>query len=935
MAHAPAVDNKKVLDLPPLPGVPWGAIGQQAPERIVLGARDDKDPLPNADIVVLTWTSAEWSALDQVFLGGDQPRADDDYDWRDGWKQYARSVGAYTADPKSGPLWGRFAMVRVFDRSGRPWRVLLFKCNAHLAHPPWIDGLSAMIWLILADTKCDRIYSIGTAGGSVASERLGDAVITNAAQLDLQRPENMADPDNGRSFRCPTWYPDTSLSSDVERHLLFKLSDIVTWSALEALFAELKSTHPTDPGLDSLRLRDLVNEPLDPDNLGSPQVRARRDVPLLTTDFYYIARGVEAAAWSFLEMDDAVIAREAQALGVRYAFIRNISDPLVRARSDEGRPISEPVRSDWSGLIYKHFGFYTSYNGALATWATIAGQGAAAYTPRRRKEPEVRKESAEVGLVYGVRACGSCAFFWPEDIKQRPYGPYTAWDVDTDTPYSGNPDGTVEGSPWVLGRTAPPAFPNPAVATGCRKAPIMTIGINPNLTAFSPGTNGTSWAYPHFSSAGGTDAWTKYAWYYRYRTEAQERLDLDFVRQFLLPEGQVVAERAGAVVKASRPTDSPAWTLTVRYDGDPTDTDIAIPGVLGDFPYGLLVDQSGTRSQFAAGDVLAARIAVPEGIQTTVYRERQTYYHQFVPVLDELATHIASATGASPALKMGEDVVQLDMVACASPHWNKDFLGGSQEAIDTIVQNCTKSNAWAWKQLVQTRPVVLYVVSKSSWDMFRKTYGPAVKLSRELPEHPVDNDFTLLAATTDLTNPVTLSIDTEVDGVRWQLTTRLVITPHFSYDDNFLPQYRVPDATWTALDPAAVAWMQADPRFTFAERDPKYPHDPWIIRLATDTAASARADLAARYPATATTLDACFYDAHASMAAVLDQLYDQGQLAWHTTDKAAWLARAEGGCRFCVNDRWQFPGGCPYGKPDEESMSASFAEKLARKVVDG
>jgi hypothetical protein len=48
---------------------------------------------------------------------------------------------------------------------------------------------------------------------------------------------------------------------------------------------------------------------------------------------------------------------------------------------------------------------------------------------------------------------------------------------------------------------------------GCRKAPIMTIGINPNLTAFAPGRAGASWCYPDFSDASGGDAATKYAYY--------------------------------------------------------------------------------------------------------------------------------------------------------------------------------------------------------------------------------------------------------------------------------------------------------------------------------------------------------------------------------------------------------------------------------------
>jgi hypothetical protein len=31
------------------------------------------------------------------------------------------------------------------------------------------------------------------------------------------------------------------------------------------------------------------------------------------------------------------------------------------------------VRKRWSGLIYETYGLYTSVNGAIATWATLAG----------------------------------------------------------------------------------------------------------------------------------------------------------------------------------------------------------------------------------------------------------------------------------------------------------------------------------------------------------------------------------------------------------------------------------------------------------------------------------------------------------------------------------------------------------------------------------
>ncbi|MET5012556.1 hypothetical protein AAHH80_35750, partial [Burkholderia pseudomallei] len=72
--------------------------------------------------------------------------------------------------------------------------------------------------------------------------------------------------------------------------------------------------------------------------------------------------------------------------------------------------------------------------------------------------------------------------------------------------------------------------------------------------------------------------------------------------------------------------------------------------------------------------------------------------------------------GAS--LHVGEDVCQIDMVACASPHWKPGFLGGSDASVTAIVDNCVSRNAWAIKLMVQTRPALLYIVSESSWNMF-------------------------------------------------------------------------------------------------------------------------------------------------------------------------------------------------------------------------
>ena len=467
----------------------------------------------------------------------------------------------------------------------------------------------------------------------------------------------------------------------------------------------------------------------------------------------------------------------------------------------------------------------------------------------------------------------------------------------------------------------------------------MTIGINPNLTAFLPSQAGAAWCYPNFSSDGGTSAWAKYAWYYRYRSVYQERFTLDFIKKFILPDGRITADRGGCVVSVARPDDSPAWTVTIRYDGDENDTVEAIPGKRGDFPYVLLLDAYPPHNRFSAGEVIAGRVAVPGGIQVELLQQQQGYYMQFVPVLEHLEQTVRRSGHLEASLRIGEDVCQLDMVACASPHWGPDFLGGSDESVATIVDNCVSKNAWAIKQLIQTRPAVLYVVSQSSWNMFHAVLGAHVKRDPPLAAMPVDNDFTLLRETTDPEHPAHIVFDVNIDGLQYKSQTRLVITPHFSYNASFLPQFRVNPRDWQAFcaeQGACVAALEPANGFTIAPGDPEHPDRYIVVQLMADRASSSAAIawLAQRFPAAHDILIKCFYDPHAMMAAVLDELYVKGTLSWQVRpDGTGFLARNEGSCRFCVNGHWQFPGECRYEKTLETPPPAGFLERVAAQVV--
>lgn len=555
-----------------------------------------------------------------------------------------------------------------------------------------------------------------------------------------------------------------------------------------------------------------------------------------------------------------------------------------------------------------------------------------AYNPPRQQHPNQPAAPIEIDLVRNVRPCGTCSFFWPEDQSTQPYGPYPSYDFTQNFPIeNAPPEGGAAGTSfvWLKGKTQPGCFPEPEVMDGCRKAPIMTIGINPNLTAFGPGTTGASWCYPSFSSDAGTDAYAKYAYYFRYRSIYQEHFALDFSKKFLLRESLIVAAKSGTLKDYVRADDSPAFDIHVLYDGDTTLTPIHLAGTLGAPQYVVLFNVG---ERFAADNVLAARLQIPVGLNTDVYALSISYYTQLLPVLGAFEQFLATQGHAGVKLRVGEDVGQLDMVACASPHWGPQWLGGTTQTENTIVKSCVQKNAWALKQLLQTRPAVLYLVGQSSWTMFRHSFGHLVKGAKPLPSVPEDGPYTLLRLTTQQT--YNIEISAQVGSQTYTLSTRLVITPHFSYDYNFYPQFRLSPDAWKAVSakyPAAAEFLSTDPRVRFVASPGAYVAAGFL----QDSAAATLADFKTKFAAAYAEIQDCFYDPHADMSSVLTALFQSGELSWNpgNAHSTGFLSRTDGPCQFCENSQWKFPEGCPYSKPQEKQYPEGFLESVAAQVI--
>ena len=559
------------------------------------------------------------------------------------------------------------------------------------------------------------------------------------------------------------------------------------------------------------------------------------------------------------------------------------------------------------------------------------------YNPPRQRTPKKSDDPLEVALVYNVRPCGTCDFFWPEDTSKQPYGPFPIFDFESNTPASTTPKDQPKAYPWLPIVTQPQSFPNGEIMDGCRKVPIMTIGINPNLTAFSPGVTGTSWAYPGFTSDGDTDEWIKYAYYYRYRTVYQERFQFDTLtdpeKGYLVPGSEIKAEKDGEIVSADRPSDSPSFDLVVRYDGDDKDTTIPLNRKLGEPRYVLLFNRDGDGSKFKAGQPIAAKLDVPGGKKLELWQEQIGYYEQFVPTLKLFNDFLHKEGHRDADVRIGEDVGQLDMVACASPHWKPDFLGGTPASERTVIDNCVHENAWAMKQFVQTKPAILFLVGESSYSMFRDSFGALIKRDPPLSAHPSDGAFTLFSETIDPKRPCTFEFSGKIDGREYSINTRLVVTPHFSYDTNFAPQFRLSKKWLEELeknDPACAKFLKTDKRITY---DPaKWGDNAFLIEGDPKTLL---AEIDKDYPKSAKELNYCYYNPHEQMYAVLEELYKQGQLSYQdgSDGKSGYLTRTTGSCNFCVNDHWTFPLGCPYGKNEETPPPSGFLDAVAAAIV--
>lgn len=527
----------------------------------------------------------------------------------------------------------------------------------------------------------------------------------------------------------------------------------------------------------------------------------------------------------------------------------------------------------------------------------------------------------EVQLVSGVKDCQTCKWFWGDD---RPYGPYPSYDFiekypkDMKIKYN---EKAKKPIPWIKTKSNALKFVEPAVMQGCRKAPIMTIGINPNLTAFKPNPRNDTWSYPKFGDQ------ASYAYYYRYKTIYQESFSGEFLqKQMSKEEKEIVrAKKAGYLTYSKRSNTSRWMMLKVRYEDDTEETIERTWKSREDYFVRYFANPKSKEIQFKKGDIIAAKLHLKKNLESSVYHNVTGYYARFVPVLDSFKKSIADSLDKKNQkqvlkkmnLTVGEDVAMHDMIGCASPGWTSIY----DIPTERVIENCVEDNSWVIKQIIQSQPKVIVLVGGSSMSMFLGIFAPFTNLPK------VKDYFDLVRKTCEKPYFMKIKIG------KFAFTSRIICSPHFSYGDNFEKHVRLSSEEWYELKNKYPEEFKSILRLNQAKKieiKEGYGSSQMIMlkkgnkedlkKIVGKFSAKAKDHILKNY-----------FDVTEMIAQALKQEYDTGKLQFDSD--TGHLKRTKGPCHFCKNDLWEFPEGCEYGNSEEEQVPPNYYLEIVKKIV--
>jgi hypothetical protein len=333
-------------------------------------APDPNAPLPEAEIVVVTWTADEARALAHCFT----PDTSLDH-----WYSYAHLYASHYeplirphAPARTMKRLARYMPATVGDRS-----VLCVKSELHLnqdgiedkdAHQNGLGTATLPVKdffiQLIRETGAKYVLTIGTAGSVVDEFGLGDVVVTRAARFKCAQ-EFKNEPFNHTTYTSD-WPVPTNRFQDAEA----LMQDVAAQLAQPPVGVP-SPAYPNQGQLDepapvTAKIRADGHAPLQP------------FWPILTTDYFEYGTttnnlGAEGAG---VEMGDAALGLAVSELAEHerpnWLVVRNMSDPVINGALP-AKQFHLNEQTTWAVGFYTAYGYYTSINGAIATWSVIAG----------------------------------------------------------------------------------------------------------------------------------------------------------------------------------------------------------------------------------------------------------------------------------------------------------------------------------------------------------------------------------------------------------------------------------------------------------------------------------------------------------------------------------------------------------------------------------
>jgi hypothetical protein len=343
-------------------------------------APNNSDALPISDVIVITWTVDEAKALADIltcpFHIPNRSRATTN-DWyrynrnfktkfKDKIRKGAPSLG--NSDETS--FLGSYFMCTINSK-----KILCFKSELHLNQ----DGIKTgdgtatlpvrdLLHQIIEETGAKYILTTGTCGATNPDHDLGDVVATKTAKFRLNE-EFKHELFNNKTFKSD-WDLPTKYFHDAESFMQENMQRIQEPAMLPPT---VKYQYNGSPIITKENKPNIYAEGMD---LPSTS-------PILTTDYFEFGNSTShnlSNEGCGVEMGDAVLGLVSSDLGneaPKWAVVRNLSDPVINGNLREDPPRSTNPRvtlqSLWAVWYYETYGYWTSVNSALATWAIIAG----------------------------------------------------------------------------------------------------------------------------------------------------------------------------------------------------------------------------------------------------------------------------------------------------------------------------------------------------------------------------------------------------------------------------------------------------------------------------------------------------------------------------------------------------------------------------------